>query len=277
MRMLSGHAAEARVKQSPERSSQLDEVEPAVRQHCRRRADATAIELCANMRASGMGSTRNNHCGSAKTKCRTAWKRRSPKFEAALKQAAAEYPPVLRMAETKRMDGGIERNFARATGSPAGFCRLLRSRRTISAGFDFADDGDSGAGRRSKKYSRGFATAQAGSFGGGGNAGSQRVLSRRRRAGNCRFGLRNTKRCRGSTKSSAREICSSTAAKKLVSFDCAIDMLAGPTEAVIVSDDGNPEFIAADLVAQAEHDPETLAVFITTSRSWREAVASTAT
>jgi histidinol dehydrogenase len=57
-----------------------------------------------------------------------------------------------------------------------------------------------------------------------------------------------------------------TAAKKLVSFDCAIDMLAGPTEVVIVSDSGNPAFIAADLVAQAEHDPETLAVFITTSK-----------
>lgn len=56
-----------------------------------------------------------------------------------------------------------------------------------------------------------------------------------------------------------------TAAKKLVSFDCAIDFLAGPTEVVILSDDGRPQFIAADLVAQAEHDPETLAVFITTS------------
>lgn len=57
-----------------------------------------------------------------------------------------------------------------------------------------------------------------------------------------------------------------TAAKKLVSFDCAVDMLAGPTELVIVSSKGNPLFIAADLVAQAEHDPETLAVFITTSK-----------
>jgi histidinol dehydrogenase len=54
-----------------------------------------------------------------------------------------------------------------------------------------------------------------------------------------------------------------TAAKKLVSFDCAIDFLAGPTEVVIVSDAGTPEFIAADLVAQAEHDPEALAAFIT--------------
>jgi len=61
-----------------------------------------------------------------------------------------------------------------------------------------------------------------------------------------------------------------TVAKKLVSFDCAIDFLAGPTEAVILSDARSDscvtEFIAADLVAQAEHDPETLAVLITTSR-----------
>jgi histidinol dehydrogenase len=57
-----------------------------------------------------------------------------------------------------------------------------------------------------------------------------------------------------------------TVAKKLVSFDCAIDFLAGPTEAVVLSDDGIPEFIAADLVAQAEHDPETLVVLITTTR-----------
>jgi len=57
-----------------------------------------------------------------------------------------------------------------------------------------------------------------------------------------------------------------TAAKKLVSFDCAIDMLAGPTEAVVVSDDGNPQFIAADMVCQAEHAPDTLALFITSKR-----------
>jgi histidinol dehydrogenase len=57
-----------------------------------------------------------------------------------------------------------------------------------------------------------------------------------------------------------------TAAKKAVAFDCAIDMLAGPTETLIVSDRGNPAFIAADLLAQAEHDPEALALLITTSR-----------
>ena len=63
-----------------------------------------------------------------------------------------------------------------------------------------------------------------------------------------------------------------TAAKKLVSFDCAIDMLAGPTEAAFYSDFGNPRFIAADMVAQAEHDPEAVVVFITTKRSLAQQV-----
>lgn len=64
-----------------------------------------------------------------------------------------------------------------------------------------------------------------------------------------------------------------TTAKKLVSFDCAIDFLAGPTEAVVLSDSGNPEFIAADLVSQAEHAPDALTVFITTKRKLARAVA----
>ena len=55
-----------------------------------------------------------------------------------------------------------------------------------------------------------------------------------------------------------------TAAKKLVAFDSAIDMLAGPTEIVVTSDRGTAADIASDLVAQAEHDPEALAIFITT-------------
>jgi histidinol dehydrogenase len=55
-----------------------------------------------------------------------------------------------------------------------------------------------------------------------------------------------------------------TAAKRLVAFDCAIDMLAGPTEIVVTSERGNAADIASDLVAQAEHDTEALAIFITT-------------
>ena len=63
-----------------------------------------------------------------------------------------------------------------------------------------------------------------------------------------------------------------TAAKRLVAFDCAIDMLAGPTEIVVTSERGNPAEIASDLVAQAEHDPEALAIFITTRAELAKAV-----
>lgn len=68
-----------------------------------------------------------------------------------------------------------------------------------------------------------------------------------------------------------------TVAKKLVSFDCAIDFLAGPTEAVIMRDSGNADFIAADLVSQAEHDVEAMSVFITTSRKLAQAVRESVT
>ncbi len=63
-----------------------------------------------------------------------------------------------------------------------------------------------------------------------------------------------------------------TAAKKMVAFDCGIDFLAGPTEVAIVSEDGDSRFIAADLVAQSEHDPDALAVFITATKALAEKV-----
>jgi histidinol dehydrogenase len=63
-----------------------------------------------------------------------------------------------------------------------------------------------------------------------------------------------------------------TAAKKLVAFDCAIEFLAGPTEAVFISDKGEPVLIACDLVAQAEHDPDALCILITSSHELAEAV-----
>jgi len=63
-----------------------------------------------------------------------------------------------------------------------------------------------------------------------------------------------------------------TAAKKLVAFDCAIEFLAGPTEAVFISDKGEPVLIACDLVAQAEHDPNALCILITSSHELAKAV-----
>jgi histidinol dehydrogenase len=56
------------------------------------------------------------------------------------------------------------------------------------------------------------------------------------------------------------------AAKAAVARRCAIDFYAGPTEIVIVAGRGRPAWIAADLIAQAEHDPDARAIFITWSR-----------
>jgi len=63
------------------------------------------------------------------------------------------------------------------------------------------------------------------------------------------------------------------AAKALVAGDCAIDFFAGPSEIAVVSENGRPEWIAADLIAQAEHDPQARAILITPSRRLATAVA----
>ncbi len=63
------------------------------------------------------------------------------------------------------------------------------------------------------------------------------------------------------------------AAKAIVSRDCAIDFFAGPSEIVVVSSKGNPAWIAADLLAQAEHDPDARAILLTPSGLLAAAVA----
>lgn len=63
------------------------------------------------------------------------------------------------------------------------------------------------------------------------------------------------------------------AAKAFVSRDCAIDLHAGPSEIVVCSDRGRPDWIAADLIAQAEHDPAARAILVTTRRTLADEVA----
>lgn len=63
------------------------------------------------------------------------------------------------------------------------------------------------------------------------------------------------------------------AAKAMVAADCAIDFYAGPTEIVIVAASGNPDWVAADLVAQAEHDPDARSILITWKRTFAARVA----
>jgi histidinol dehydrogenase len=63
-----------------------------------------------------------------------------------------------------------------------------------------------------------------------------------------------------------------TAAKQIVSADCAIDMPAGPTEAVVLANTGNPRWIAADLLAQAEHAPDAGSYLVTWSPAFAKKV-----
>jgi histidinol dehydrogenase len=64
------------------------------------------------------------------------------------------------------------------------------------------------------------------------------------------------------------------AAKKLIAGDTGIDFVAGPTEIVIIAAEGNPAWIAADMLAQAEHDVDASAILLTTSRTLAESVAA---
>jgi histidinol dehydrogenase len=63
-------------------------------------------------------------------------------------------------------------------------------------------------------------------------------------------------------------------AKALVASDCGIDFYAGPSEILLLSSKGDPAWIAADLIAQAEHDPDARAVLITPSRSLAQKVSA---
>src|SRR5436305_5964453 len=63
------------------------------------------------------------------------------------------------------------------------------------------------------------------------------------------------------------------AAKKLLAGEVGIDFIAGPTEILIISADGDPRYLAADMLAQAEHDVDASAILLTTSKRLAAAVA----
>ena len=148
---------------------------------------------------------------------------------------------------------------------------MLRAGWQASAGFDFADDGRSGTGRRPLEDSGSKSEPRARSARRGSYVRSQRVLPRGWGSGDRGARLRHANHPPCSKIVGPGNLFV-TVAKKLVSFDCAIDFLAGPTEVVILSDRGRAEFIAADLVAQAEHDTAALPIFITTSKDLANSV-----
>ena len=71
-----------------------------------------------------------------------------------------------------------------------------------------------------------------------------------------------------------------TAAKQIVAEDAAgaaLDLPAGPSEVLVIADEAaNPAFVAADLLAQAEHDPLSQAILLTTSKALADAVRTNA-
>lgn len=62
------------------------------------------------------------------------------------------------------------------------------------------------------------------------------------------------------------------AAKKLLAGEVGIDFVAGPTEILIIAAEGDPKWIAADMLAQAEHDEDASAILLTTSKALATAV-----
>jgi len=133
---------------------------------------------------------------------------------------------------------------------------MLYSRRALCAGLDTGDDGRAGA-RRENSKDCGSLLAAAGPLGAttlARSGGAQAIDALAYKQNDC---------SRGKLLGPGNQ--NVTAAKQLVSSYCAIDLQAGPTEAVVLCNQGNPRWIAADLVAQAEHAPDTRSFLATTS------------
>lgn len=272
MRILSGRAAEARVKQLAARSSQFGTVEPRVRKivdDVRRNGNRALRKYAAQWDGLKAGDA----IRIAEQELQTAWKKVSPQLRTALKQAAAnirQFCEWQKPKEWRRAKNGISLGV------------LVRPLDSVGCYVP---------GGRYPLVSTLLMTVIPAQVAGVKNI---RVVSPQPRtevlAAAGMLGVKEFYRAGGAQAISALAYGTSsiprvdkivgpgnlfvTAAKKLISFDCAIDMLAGPTEALIVSDDGNPQYISADLVCQAEHDPETSVAFITTDKKLADSVAS---
>ena len=157
----------------------------------------------------------------------------------------------------------------RAARHAARACRLLRARRPSSAAVVAADDGDSGAGgRRAGDHCR-VPAAGAGRARGSGGGRSIASLPRRWRTGDRGAGVRHAPACRASTRSSVRATPTSPRPRRWSRPTAPIDFYAGPSEIVIVAGTGEPSWIAADLIAQAEHDVDARAILLTWSQAAR--------
>jgi histidinol dehydrogenase len=273
MRILSGAAASARVRDIAGRASRYAEVEPAVRRiiaDVRRRSDRALRKYAAEL-----DGLRQESLQVSEEEMQAAWTAAAPEVKASMRAAAAN---IRRFCEWQKPKDWTRSHKGITLG------QIVRPLDSVGCYVP---------GGRYPLFSTMLMTVIPAQVAGVRNI---RVASPQPRAGVLAaagmLGVREMYRVGGAQAIAALAYGTEsiprvdkivgpgnlyvTAAKKLVSFDCAIDFLAGPTEVVIVSDKGTPEFIAADLVAQAEHDPEALAVFITTRDDLSGLVASAA-
>ena len=270
MRVLAGRAAEKRVAQLAARASRLDVVDPQVRRivrDVRRNGDRALIKYARKWDALQAGQPLRV----AAAEIRAAWKAASPDLRSALERAAGN---IRRFCEwqkpaewTRKNDGISLGQLVRPLDSVG--CYVPGGRYPLPSTLLMTVIPAQVAGVReirvvSPKPRRETLAAAAllgvTEFYRVGGAHAIAALA---------YGTQNIPRVDKIVGPGNLYV---TAAKKLVAFDCSIDFLAGPTEVVIVAERGEAAFIAADLVAQAEHDPDTLAVFITSSRGFAEKV-----
>jgi histidinol dehydrogenase len=185
----------------------------------------------------------------------------------AIRVAAKNIRAVAKRQVTARMEAARRRGpHRRATHRAARPRRLLRARRSLSPALDGTDDGDSrdiaGVKDVIAVCPKPDAVVMA--------AALEAGVSRFFRIGGAQaiaalaYGTESVPRVNKIVGPGNRYVA---AAKAQIAADCGIDFYAGPTEIVIVATKGPAEWIAADLIAQAEHDPDARAVLITTSRA----------
>ena len=194
-----------------------------------------------------------------------------PAVRRAIATAAAHIATVAARQIPKHGDIDVAaRRLGRAAGRAARPRRLLRAGRPLSAALVAADDGGAGAGRRRRARSIAVCPRPEPAVMAAALEAGVTALFRIGGAHAIAALAYGTDACRASTRSSAPATATSRPPKRWSRSDCAIDFYAGPTEIVIVAGGGQPEWIAADLIAQAEHDPDARAIFITWSRAARD-------
>ena len=190
MRILSGRAAAKQRSHARGRAARnARRLNPSVKRivdDVRRGGDKSLRSL---RRAMGRPAKRLPLSKLRKREMQEAWKATPPPSAFRIAGCCEEHPKILRIAETERMETKFGRRLSWAIGSPFVVGRMLRSRRTVSAGFDCAHDGDSGASCGRQEHSDCFSQASAGGTGGCRHAGSSGVLSSWRSASNCCIGI----------------------------------------------------------------------------------------